>query len=198
MIDSGLDESFWGHAVDTACYIRNRLAHRLLPGHITPYEMMHRAKPDVSHLRVFGCSAEIYKQKQFVPKQISAERSVSAIFIGYDKKCLDSCPSYLFYLPKQKKVLTRRDARFNELPAPTVGTTVLTGTRASENTPKHAADPPSSGSYPSSPLEWEPLGSIPKNNKPVPKNSESVSQNRTPEKGTTPHSNSGSGIMDKI
>ena len=147
---------------------------------------------------LFGWSAEVYKQKQFVPKQISAERSVSAIFIGYDRKCLDTCPSSLFYLPKQRKIITRRDARFNELPAHIVGTTVLMGTKTSENNPQNsfsdpktdfsdsknslmnAADPPSSGRYPSSPREWEPLGSISKNNT-------LVSENSTSKNSTTPH-----------
>ena len=38
---------------------------------------------------------------------------------------------------------------------------------------------------------WEPLGSISKNNKPV-------SQNSTSKNSTTPHSDSGSGIINKI
>ena len=46
---------FWGHAVNTACYIHNRTSSGSNPNNKTPYEMIHGKKPNVKHFRVFGC-----------------------------------------------------------------------------------------------------------------------------------------------
>ena len=45
---------FWGEAIRHSAYLLNRIATRALKDR-TPYELFHIKKPNVSHLRVFGC-----------------------------------------------------------------------------------------------------------------------------------------------
>ena len=54
---AGLSKGFWAEAVNTANYLRNRSPCLSLRGHITPYEAWHGKKPDIAHLRTFGCIA---------------------------------------------------------------------------------------------------------------------------------------------
>ena len=54
LIESDLDASFWGEALATAVYLRNRSPHKPLRG-ATPFEALHGKKPNVKHLRTFGC-----------------------------------------------------------------------------------------------------------------------------------------------
>jgi len=44
----------WGEAVRHATYLINRIATRTLNNQ-TPYEALKNKKPNVEHLRVFGC-----------------------------------------------------------------------------------------------------------------------------------------------
>jgi transposase InsO family protein len=47
---------FWGEVVNTVVYIKNRCPTQALDSK-TPQEAWSGRKPDVSHLRVFGCKA---------------------------------------------------------------------------------------------------------------------------------------------
>lgn len=58
LADSKLPAKWWAEAVVTANYLSNRVPHRGCD--TTPYEAFHNARPDVSHLRVFGCKAWAY------------------------------------------------------------------------------------------------------------------------------------------
>ena len=53
-----LPKRFWGEALSTAVYLRNRSPARALSG-ITPDEVWNGEKPDVAHLRVFGSHAHV-------------------------------------------------------------------------------------------------------------------------------------------
>src|ERR1700678_4224846 len=53
--DSGLPPSFWGDAVCTTQYLRNRLPTSTLPSDITPFKAFKHHKPDLFYLRVWGC-----------------------------------------------------------------------------------------------------------------------------------------------
>ncbi|RKO98266.1 hypothetical protein CXG81DRAFT_2566, partial [Caulochytrium protostelioides] len=50
-----LPSSFWADAAVTAAYLINRCASSATS--TTPFERWTGSKPDVSHLRVFGCLA---------------------------------------------------------------------------------------------------------------------------------------------
>lgn len=57
LLDARLPQSFWGEAVSTVVYTRNRTPNSTLPGHMSPHERLVGAKPSISHLRKFGCAA---------------------------------------------------------------------------------------------------------------------------------------------
>ena len=56
LIEVGLPEVFWQDAVSMAVYMLNRLLSSTNPEK-TPYEMMYGRKPNLSHVRIFGCAA---------------------------------------------------------------------------------------------------------------------------------------------
>lgn len=54
---AGLPNMFWAEAISTAAYVRNRVLTRALKDGKTPYEPWYGKKPNVNHLKVFGCVA---------------------------------------------------------------------------------------------------------------------------------------------
>jgi len=52
---AGLPQTYWGEAALTVAYLHNRTESRALPPGRTPYEMLHSQRPNLSHLRVWGC-----------------------------------------------------------------------------------------------------------------------------------------------
>jgi hypothetical protein len=98
---------FWGEVARTAVYILNRAQMRALNG-VTPYELWHGRKPNVQHLRMFGCVAHVKKTGPGVNKL--ADRSSMMIFIGYEEgsKC------YRIYDPIANKLQVSRDIVFEE------------------------------------------------------------------------------------
>ncbi|XP_021719011.1 uncharacterized protein LOC110686710 [Chenopodium quinoa] len=59
LIASGLPRNFWAEAVNTACYILNRVTIRSVINK-TPYELFRGRKPNISHLRAFGCKCFVH------------------------------------------------------------------------------------------------------------------------------------------
>jgi hypothetical protein len=78
--EKNLPNYFWAKAVATTVYIMNRTPTTIVHG-MTPEEKFIGKKPNVSHLRVFGCIAYVHvpdeKRSKLDPK---AEK---CIFIGY-------------------------------------------------------------------------------------------------------------------
>nr|GEW71298.1 hypothetical protein [Tanacetum cinerariifolium] len=56
--DSLLSIPFWDEAVNTACYVQNRVL-VTKPHNKTPYELLHGRLPSISFMRPFGCSVTI-------------------------------------------------------------------------------------------------------------------------------------------
>ena len=106
LIESSLPLNTWAEAVNTANYLRNRSP--VSGQDKTPFELFFNIKPDVSHLRVFGCVAYAH-----VPKQLRRKLQPTAlrgIFVGYQP---DS-KAYRILLDGTKKVVISRDVTFNE------------------------------------------------------------------------------------
>ena len=83
LADAKLPPSFWGDAALTTQYLRNRLPTSTLPPDTTPYEAMHGNKPDLSHLRVWGCQCF-----PSIPPELRTKggpRRYEAIFVGYEE-----------------------------------------------------------------------------------------------------------------
>ncbi len=54
-----LPDSYWEFALEHAVHVYNRLPVQRLKWK-TPFELLHSAKPDVKHIRVFGCGAYVH------------------------------------------------------------------------------------------------------------------------------------------
>ena len=83
LADSGLPMSFWLDAILTRQYLINRLPTSTLPSNITPFESLMERKPDLSHLRVWGCDCYVA-----VPDEIRGKagpKRFRAIFVGYEE-----------------------------------------------------------------------------------------------------------------
>ena len=81
--DSGLPASLWGNAVLTVQYIRNRVPSLALPDGQTSYEVFFNKKPDLSHLRVWGCQCFVAIPKELRTK--GGPRRFEGIFVGYEE-----------------------------------------------------------------------------------------------------------------
>jgi hypothetical protein len=71
---------FWAEAVNTVCYVSNRIYLRVHKKK-TFYELMHGRPPEVSHFHVFGCKCFILKKGEKLDK--FEARSVDGIFFDY-------------------------------------------------------------------------------------------------------------------
>ena len=56
LLDANLAKAYWAEAVNTAAYLKNRSPTKALQGK-TPFEAWYGKKPNVEHLKVFGCKA---------------------------------------------------------------------------------------------------------------------------------------------
>jgi len=76
----GLDLEFWAEAVNTVIYIKNRCPTKPLKSK-TPQEAWTDRKPNVSHLRIFGCKAFAHIPDEKRSKLES--KSMPCVFLGY-------------------------------------------------------------------------------------------------------------------
>jgi hypothetical protein len=113
---------FWTYAVQAAVYLRNRSPTTALDN-MTPYEAWRGEKPNLSHLRVFGCRAHMHLDKTKRSKLDA--RSIPVIFVGYSNEA----KAWLVWDPaaKNRKAQVSRDVTFEESVA---GSTLLTATAA--------------------------------------------------------------------
>jgi len=81
--DSGLPLSFWGDAMLTTAYIRNCVPTSVLPTTTTPFEVMHKSKPDLSHLHVWGCQCFVAIPPKCHTK--GGPQHFKAIFVNYEE-----------------------------------------------------------------------------------------------------------------
>ena len=88
MIDlSSLSISFWGYALESPCYVLNKISSK--SANKTPYEIWTKHKPVLSHIKIWGCLAYI----RYLKIDKLGSRSDKYIFIGYPKET----KGYYFY-----------------------------------------------------------------------------------------------------
>ena len=106
LFDSGLPQRFWGEAVTTANYIRNRLA--IGPNGMTPEEAFTKEKPSISHMRAFGCLAYAFQASE-TRKKLDPN-SIKTVFVGYE----ESTRQYRVYDPVKDKLIRSSNVEFYE------------------------------------------------------------------------------------
>ena len=107
IFDSKMEKKFWGEAVLTSTYLLNRTETSTLPKGVTPAEIWFGVKPDLSKIRIFGCSAFAH-----IPKEDRISKldpcSKKMYFVGY-------CPNgYRLWNPFISKVIYARSVIFYE------------------------------------------------------------------------------------
>lgn len=105
--EMNLPSIIWGEAVRHAVYVLNRLPTRDLTG-ITPYEAWTGQKPNIEHLRVFGCVGHMKVPNHFTSKLDDC--SVRVINLGKEP----GSKAYRLYNPEEKRIHVSRDVTFEE------------------------------------------------------------------------------------
>jgi transposase InsO family protein len=107
MHDQSLPMFLWAEACNTTVYLQNRSPHRILEGK-TPEEAFTGSRPEIGHLRIFGCPVYIHipveKRTKLHP---SGERG---ILVGYS----EDSKAYRVFFPDQRKTVVSRDVKFEE------------------------------------------------------------------------------------
>ncbi|GJY77844.1 putative ribonuclease H-like domain-containing protein [Tanacetum coccineum] len=80
LVDSKLPTTFWAEAVNTACYVQNRVL-VVKPHNKTPYELFRGRMPTLSFMRPFGCHVTILNTLNYLGKFDG--KSVEGFFVGY-------------------------------------------------------------------------------------------------------------------
>lgn len=103
-----LSKAYWQDAIEVATYLKNRSPHRAVDG-LTPYEKWYGTKPDLCHLRVFGCRAMVH-----IPDCQRKKLDVKAqqlTFVGYS----ENPGNYYFRDPcYPRRLIKARDIVFFE------------------------------------------------------------------------------------
>jgi hypothetical protein len=107
ILAQGLELEFWGEAVNTVVYIQNRCPTKALDSK-TPQEVWSGRKPDVSHLRVFGCKTFAHVPDEKRTKLES--KSMPCVFLGY----YEGTKAYRLMCVETKRIIKSRDDVFIE------------------------------------------------------------------------------------
>jgi len=97
----------WGEAVKHATYIINRIGTRSLTLQ-TPYEAFKGRKPNIEHLRVFGCIGYAKTESQHLRKL--DDRSRMLVHLGTEP----GSKGYRLLDPTRRKIVVSRDVVFDE------------------------------------------------------------------------------------
>ena len=105
--DSHLPKKFWAEALATAVYLHNRSPTRAVEGK-TPFEAWTKEKPDVSHLKAFGCLSYAHVPKD--ERQKLDAKARMCIMLGYGTET----KAYRLYDVERKRVIFSREVVFDE------------------------------------------------------------------------------------
>jgi hypothetical protein len=97
----------WEEATKTTMYVQNRLSHSAL-GFNTPEDMFFGKKPEVSHLKIFGCPIFVHIPKEKRTKMDPSEKK--GIFVGY----CEVSKAFIFYILGYHHIKINRDVTFDE------------------------------------------------------------------------------------
>ena len=102
-----MSNGFWAEAVNTAVYLKNRSPTKKLNLQ-TPFEVIYGYKPEVKHLRIFGCKAFAHIPKD--DRRKLDAKSFECIFVGYH----NDHKAYKLFHPSSHKLIASRDVVFHE------------------------------------------------------------------------------------
>jgi hypothetical protein len=92
MFDQDLPNSLWPEATSTVVYIQNKCPHAILKDK-THEEVFSGTKPEIGHLRIFGCPIYIHVPKEKRTKMEPLGKK--GVFVGYN----ENSKAYKIYVP---------------------------------------------------------------------------------------------------
>ncbi|KAJ0532496.1 putative RNA-directed DNA polymerase [Helianthus annuus] len=102
-----MPQNFWGEAIRHAIYVLNRVPTKALVNK-TPYEALKGRKPNLEHLKVFGCTA--YAKVLPLQQKKLDDRSAPMVYLGIE----EGSKAYRLYDPAKNKICVSRDVKFME------------------------------------------------------------------------------------
>ena len=108
MNEKEMPEHYWAEVVHAVVYIMNRTP-TIAIHCMTPEEKFTSKKPDLSHLKVFGCLAYVHIQDEMRSKL--DPKVEKCVFIGYSLEQ----KGYCCYNPLMREIRVSRDVVFDEL-----------------------------------------------------------------------------------
>nr|GEY59349.1 zinc finger, CCHC-type [Tanacetum cinerariifolium] len=102
-----MPQNFWAEATRHAVYVLNRVATKALKDS-TPYEALKGRKPNMRHLRVFGCKAYVKVTKPHLKKL--DDRSRELVYLGTKPRS----NAYRLFDPVTKDMIVSRYVKFKE------------------------------------------------------------------------------------
>jgi hypothetical protein len=105
--DQSLPLYLWAEACATAVYLQNRSPHRIL-GKMTPEKPFTGRRPDVEHIRIFGCLTFSHVPSERRTKLDPTTQQ--GILVGYS----EVSKAYRIYILPLRRVVVSRDVRFGE------------------------------------------------------------------------------------
>ena len=108
MTEKNMLHFYWAEAVHTTVYIMNKTP-TVAVHNVTPEEKYTGTKPDLSHMKVFGCIAYVH-----VPDEMRTKldpKAKKCVFIGYSLEQ----KGYRCYNPSTHDVRVSRDVVFDEM-----------------------------------------------------------------------------------
>jgi len=81
--ENSLAKHFWAEAVNTTCYVQNRIYIRPILEK-TAYELFKGRRPSISYFHQFGCTCYILNNKLYL-KKFDAKTQIG-IFLGYSER----------------------------------------------------------------------------------------------------------------
>ncbi|GJY73907.1 putative ribonuclease H-like domain-containing protein [Tanacetum coccineum] len=107
LADSKLPTMFWTEAVSTACYVLNKVL-VTRPHNKTPYELLSRKVPNISHLKPFGCHVTILNTSDHLGK--FEGKADEGFLVGYSAHS----KAYRVYNLSNKKIEETLNLRYME------------------------------------------------------------------------------------
>ena len=111
LLDCTLPSNMWAEAISTANYLHARSPTSSNNG-MTPYEKLFGKKPEVRHLRRFGCKA--FKTLPATHRSKFGTRADALFMLGYVH---DSTTIWRFWDPGQRQVIQASNVTFSEADA---------------------------------------------------------------------------------
>ncbi|GJT60747.1 putative ribonuclease H-like domain-containing protein [Tanacetum coccineum] len=107
LADSKLPTTFWAEAVNTACYVQNRVL-VIKPHNKTPYELFLGRKPALSFMRPFGCPVTILNTLYHLGKFDG--KANEGFFVGYST----NSKAYMVFNNRTRIVEENLHVKFSE------------------------------------------------------------------------------------